>query len=113
IGAERAVHRQRRGTTRALARLCATRLVALTGSAAVAEAARPRRPWSVTLAPPQAGPASRPRDVGRVTVDLSIAAGRGGFATRTVVVLFDENLVFNNCRSPTLTVRQLLEGPIS
>lgn len=106
MGAERAVHRQRRGTTRALARLCATGLVALTGSAAVAEAVGPRQHLSVTLARRQAGTPSRPRDVGRVTVDLSIAAGRGGFATRTVVVLFDENLVFNAGRFPSCTARQ-------
>ena len=79
------------------------------GVAGIAQAVNSKQNMTVKLAKNKAGTPTKPADVGKLTVDLSIAVDSTDtpFATSNVVLFFDKNLVFNNAKFKTCTQAQV------
>jgi hypothetical protein len=87
-------------------------LILVLGVAGVAQAVNSKQTVAVKLAHNKAGTASKPKSVGNLTVDLKLAADPSDapFATKTTVIHFDKNLVFNAAKFPSCSEAQARTG---
>jgi len=90
----------------------ASALTVAVGAAGVAEAVNSQQTMDVKMAKTVAGTSSKPKSVGTLTVDLKVNVDQtdAPFATRSTVLYFDKNLVFNGSKFPTCTVAQARSG---
>jgi hypothetical protein len=82
------------------------------GVAGIAQAVNSKQTITVKLQKNKAGTKKKPKGVGKFTVDLRVAMDPSDepFATKTTVVHFDPNLVFNYKSFPTCTEAQARTG---
>ena len=87
-------------------------LILALGTAGVAQAVNSHQSVAVKLAHSKAGTAAKPKSVGALTVDMKVALDPSdpAFATRTAVIHFDKNLVFNSAKFPSCTEAQAQTG---
>jgi hypothetical protein len=87
-------------------------LILALGTAGLAQALTSKQTVAVKLAQSKAGTAAKPKSVGMLTVDMKVAKDPADapFATRSVVVHFDKNLVFNTAKFPSATEAQVRSG---
>ena len=87
-------------------------LILALGTAGVAQALNSHQSVAVTLAHSKAGTAAKPKSVGKLTVDMKVALDPSdpAFATRSAVIHFDKNLVFNSAKFPSCTEAQVRTG---
>lgn len=82
------------------------------GATGVAGAVNSKQTMDVKLAKNKAGTVKKPRSVGTLTVDLAVNvdASDAPFATKSTVIYFDKNLVFNSAKFPSCTEPQARSG---
>ena len=87
-------------------------LILALGTAGVAQAVNSHQSVAVRLAHSKAGTAAKPKSVGKLTVDMKVALDPSdpAFATRSAVIHFDKNLVFNSAKFPSCTEAQVQTG---
>jgi hypothetical protein len=87
-------------------------LILSLGAAGLAQAVNSKQTVGVKLAQSHAGTAAKPKSVGALTVDMKVAldASDPSFATRSAVIHFDKNLVFNTAKFPSCTEAQVRSG---
>ncbi len=87
-------------------------LILSLATAGLAQAVNSHQSLAVTLAHSKAGTAAKPKSVGALTVDMKVALDPSdpAFATRTAVVHFDKNLVFNSAKFASCTEAQVRSG---
>ena len=87
-------------------------LILALGTAGVAQAVNSHQSVAVKLAHGKAGSAAKPKSVGALTVDMKVALDPSdpAFATRTALIHFDKNLVFNSAKFPSCTEAQVQAG---
>jgi hypothetical protein len=87
-------------------------LILALATAGVAQAVNSHQSVAVRLAHNKAGTAAKPNSVGALTVDMKVALDPSdpAFATRTAVIHFDKNLVFNSAKFPNCTEAQAQSG---
>ena len=87
-------------------------LILALGTAGLAQAVNSHQSVAVKLAQNKAGTAAKPKSVGALTVDMKVALDPSdpAFATRSAVIHFDKNLVFNSAKFPSCTEAQVLDG---
>jgi hypothetical protein len=87
-------------------------LILSLGAAGLAQAGNSKQTVGVKLAQSHAGTAAKPKSVGALTVDMKVAldASDASFATRSAVIHFDKNLVFNTAKFPSCTEAQVRSG---
>ena len=88
-------------------------LILALGTAGVAQAVNSHQSVAVKLAHSKAGTAAKPKSVGKLTVDMKVALDPSdpAFATRSAVIHFDKNLVFNSAKFPSCTEAQARPAP--
>ena len=81
-------------------------------TAGLAQAVTSHQSVAVKLTHGKAGSAAKPKSVGALTVDMKVALDPSdpAFATRTAVIHFDKNLVFNSAKFPSCTEAQVRSG---
>jgi hypothetical protein len=87
-------------------------LILSLAAAGLAQAVNSHQTVAVKLDHSKAGTAAKPKSVGALTVDMKVALDPSdpAFATRTAVVHFDKNLVFNSGKFPSATEAQVRSG---
>jgi hypothetical protein len=87
-------------------------LILSLAAAGLAQAVNSHQTVAVKLDHNKAGTAAKPKSVGALTVDMKVALDPSdpAFATRTAVVHFDKNLVFNSGKFPSATEAQVRSG---
>ena len=87
-------------------------LILSLATAGLAQAVNSHQTVAVKLAHSKAGTAAKPKSVGALTVDMKVALDPTdpAFATRTAVIHFDKNLVFNSAKFPSCTEAQVRSG---
>jgi hypothetical protein len=87
-------------------------LILSLAAAGLAQAVNSKQSLTIKLAHSKAGTAAKPKSVGALTVDMKVALDPSdpAFATRTAVVHFDKNLVFNSGKFPSCTEAQVRSG---
>jgi hypothetical protein len=87
-------------------------LILSLGTAGLAQALNSHQSVAVKLAQSKAGTAAKPKSVGALTVDMNVALDPSdpSFATRSAVIHFDRNLVFNTAKFPSCTEAQVRAG---
>ena len=87
-------------------------LILSLATAGLAQAVNSHQTVAVKLAHSKAGTAAEPKSVGALTVDMKVALDPTdpAFATRTAVIHFDKNLVFNSAKFPSCTEAQVRSG---
>jgi hypothetical protein len=95
-----------------LALALAGALIVALGVAGVAQAVNSKQTIAVKLAHNKAGSKSKPKTVGDLTVDLKVAVDPSDqpFATKSTVIHFDKNLVFNTSKFASCTEAQARTG---
>lgn len=90
-------------------------LILVLGTAGLAQAITSQQTVAVKLAQSHAGTAAKPKSVGALTVDMNVAVNPADkpFATKSVVVHFDKNLIFNSAKFPSTTEAQVRSGAAS
>jgi hypothetical protein len=81
-------------------------------TAGLAQAVNSHQTVAIELAKSHAGTAAKPKSVGALTVDMKVALDPSdqAFATRSAVVHFDRNLVFNSAKFASCTEQQVRDG---
>jgi hypothetical protein len=97
---------------KSLALAVAGALILALGTAGLAQAVNSHQSVSVKLTQGKAGTAAKPKTVGALTVDMKVALdpSDASFATRSAVIHFDRNLVFNSAKFPSCTEAQVRAG---
>ena len=87
-------------------------LILALATAGLAQAVTSHQTVAVKLAQSKAGTAGKPKSVGALTVDMKVALDPSDptFATRSAVIHFDKNLVFNTAKFPSCTEAQVRSG---
>ena len=87
-------------------------LILALGTAGLAQAVNSHQSVAVTLGQSHAGTAAKPKSVGALTVDMKVALDPSdkAFATRSAVIHFDRNLVFNSAKFASCTEPQVRVG---
>ena len=87
-------------------------LILSLGTAGLAQAVNSHQSVAVKLAQSKAGTAAKPKSVGKLTVDMTVALDPSdpSFATRSAVIHFDKGLVFNSAKFASCTEAQVLSG---
>ena len=87
-------------------------LILSLGTAGLAQAVNSHQSVAVKLAQSKAGTAAKPKSVGALTVDMKVALDPTdkAFATRSAVIHFDRNLVFNSSKFASCTEQQVRDG---
>jgi hypothetical protein len=97
---------------RKLPLLLACAIALALGVAGIAQAVSSKQTMKVKLAKNKAGTAKKPRDIGKLTVDLAVALDQrdAPFATKSTTLFFDKNLVFNSAKFKSCTEVQVRIG---
>jgi len=83
-------------------------LILVLGTAGLAQAVQSGQTLNVKLAQGKAGTAAKPKSVGTLTVDMGVNVNPADapFATKSAVIHFDKNLVFNSAKFASCTEAQ-------
>jgi hypothetical protein len=87
-------------------------LILVLGTAGLAQAVQSGQTIDVKLAQGKAGTAAKPKSVGTLAVDMNVNVNPADapFATKSAVIHFDKNLVFNTTKFPSCTEAQARTG---